>query len=27
VFYGWQMGIAGLTDRLQPMPPTVLALL
>jgi prepilin-type N-terminal cleavage/methylation domain-containing protein len=27
VFYGWQMGNAGLTDRLQPMPPTVLALL
>jgi prepilin-type N-terminal cleavage/methylation domain-containing protein len=27
VFYGWQMGNAGLTDRMQPMPPSVLALL
>jgi prepilin-type N-terminal cleavage/methylation domain-containing protein len=27
VFYGWQMGNAGLTDHLQPMPPSVLALL
>ncbi len=27
VFYGWQMGNAGLTDRLQPMPPNVSALL
>jgi hypothetical protein len=27
VFYGWQMGNAGLTDRLQPMPPSVLAFL
>jgi len=26
VFYGWQMGNAGLTDRMQPMPPSVLAL-
>ncbi|HEX3232153.1 MAG TPA: hypothetical protein VHQ95_24465, partial [Pyrinomonadaceae bacterium] len=27
VFYGWQMGNAGLTDHMQPMPPSVLALL
>jgi prepilin-type N-terminal cleavage/methylation domain-containing protein len=27
IFYGWQMGNAGLTDRMQPMPPSVLALL
>jgi len=27
VFYAWQMGNAGSSDRLQPMPPSVLALL
>jgi prepilin-type N-terminal cleavage/methylation domain-containing protein len=27
IFYGWQMGNAGMTDRMQPMPPSVLALL
>ena len=27
IFYGWQMGNAGMTDRMQPMPLSVLALL
>jgi hypothetical protein len=27
IFYGWQMGNAGLTDHMQPMPLSVLALL